>query len=96
MIDTKHEELLTIPQAAKEVPPVGISIACAWRWALHGTRGRRLDSVVIGGRRYTSKQAIERFLNHSHSTESTTPSSNSASREKAIAKAEAELSAMGL
>jgi Protein of unknown function (DUF1580) len=32
------------------------------RWALHGVRGVRLRSWLVGGRRHTSDQAIEEFL----------------------------------
>jgi hypothetical protein len=32
------------------------------RWALPGVRGVRLRTWLVGGRRYTSEEAIEEFL----------------------------------
>jgi hypothetical protein len=32
------------------------------RWALHGVRGVRLHTWLVGGRRHTSDEAIEEFL----------------------------------
>jgi hypothetical protein len=60
---------------------------------LYGVRGVRLDSIILGGRRYTSVEALERF------TAACTAAANgtapevrtSAQREAAIAAAEAEL-----
>lgn len=45
----------------------GISRATAMRWMLNGVGGVRLDSTKIGGARYTTREAVERFiaaLNH--------------------------------
>lgn len=33
-----------------------------WRWRTRGIRGVRLDTVLIGGRRYVSADALERFV----------------------------------
>lgn len=33
-----------------------------FRWATKGARGRRLETVLVGGIRYTSFEALERFL----------------------------------
>jgi hypothetical protein len=38
------------------------SIETIRRWAAQGVRGVRLESWLIGGRRYTSREAIARFL----------------------------------
>jgi hypothetical protein len=49
----------------------GISRATAMRWMLNGVGGVRLESTKIGGARYTSREAIERFvaaLNHRPAT----------------------------
>lgn len=34
------------------------------RWVRTGIAGRRLETFNLGGRRYTSRQAIRRFLRH--------------------------------
>lgn len=39
-------------------------VSTLWRWATHGVGPdrRRLETVLIGGRRYTSLEALERFV----------------------------------
>jgi hypothetical protein len=32
------------------------------RWRLHGVRGVKLDAVKLGGRWYTTEQAVQRFV----------------------------------
>jgi hypothetical protein len=39
------------------------------RWALHGVRGVRLRSWLVGGRRHTSDEAIEEFLDRLNGVE---------------------------
>lgn len=36
--------------------------ATVWRWATRGVRGIRLATVIIGGRRMVTPQALEDFL----------------------------------
>jgi len=37
-------------------------LSTLWRWYRRGVRGVRLETVVVGGRRFTSRAAIERFI----------------------------------
>lgn len=60
MIDISSERLLTFPEATKALPH-SVHISCLHRWRLHGLRGVRLETCLIGGRRYTSREALERF-----------------------------------
>src|SRR5687768_14915819 len=55
------EGLLNIVAAAA-AEGLRISSKTALRWAIHGTRGARLESVRVGGRRLTSRAAIRRFV----------------------------------
>lgn len=61
----ENENLLTIGQAAKSQPnrrgTRGVHIATVWRWIVSGCRGQKLETVLIGGIRFTSREAIERF-----------------------------------
>ena len=52
---------LTIPQACQIIPgrPVSTTVR---RWSTTGIRGVRLQTALIGGRRYTSREAIRRFI----------------------------------
>lgn len=55
------ETLVPINAAGKEFPcPVGRT--ALERWMRHGIRGVRLESIFIGNRRFTSKEAILRFI----------------------------------
>ena len=60
------EELLSLTDAAKEVPrPEGQKpphVATVWRWAIKGVRGNKLEIVKIGSRKFTSREAITRFV----------------------------------
>jgi hypothetical protein len=66
MIDTATEHLLTLSQAARSLPnrrgKRGVNVSTVWRWMQRGIRGVRLDSSLIGGIRYTSQEALERFF----------------------------------
>jgi hypothetical protein len=39
-----------------------VSYRTAWRWATTGLRGVRLATVFFGGHRFTSKEAVARFV----------------------------------
>ena len=60
------EDLLTLPQAAKEVPrPEGkkpLHHSTIWRWSQKGIRGHKLQTVQVGQQRVTSKQRLNAFL----------------------------------
>jgi hypothetical protein len=57
-----NETLLTIKQAA-EALPIARTPQTVTMWIRQGCHGRKLESTRIGGRRFTSKEALERFLN---------------------------------
>jgi hypothetical protein len=69
MVDIANEALLTLAEAAARFPGRNgkrCSIQTVYRWCYRGvhrpTGTVRLESVVIGGRRYTSQEAIKRFV----------------------------------
>jgi hypothetical protein len=39
-----------------------VHVATVWRWATRGVRGRRLTTIVIGGRRYVLNADLDAFL----------------------------------
>lgn len=64
MIDMKSEKLVPVLDAVNFVPRPGgrpLHISTLYRWINTGVRGVRLESVVLGGGRYTSREAVERF-----------------------------------
>jgi uncharacterized protein DUF1580 len=95
--DILSEEMVTLTAAAKLIPGRP-HISTIWRWRKQGCRGIRLETAVVGGRPYTSREAIVRFIKAT--TEACdgviadrTPSHR---RQKQIEAAEKELDAAGI
>lgn len=63
MIDTSRESMLTL-NAAAQVVPGKPHVGTLARWIRFGIRGVRLESALIGGRRFVSTEAIARFVAH--------------------------------
>jgi hypothetical protein len=61
MIDIVTEHIRLLAKASPDVPGRPHTSTLV-RWALRGVKGIKLETVVIGGRRYTSVEAIERFI----------------------------------
>lgn len=55
-------ELLSFADAAKIVPPNGVNPMTIFRWARHGLRGRKLQSMIIAGKGVTTKESLFEFL----------------------------------
>jgi hypothetical protein len=104
MIDTAQETPLSFSQAAKlEHLPIRragkrVRASTLWRWAVHGIRGIKLESIVCGGVRCTSAEAIQRFFEAlTASSAPITPAARSAvQRQRAVEKAMAELERNGM
>jgi hypothetical protein len=61
MVDVFREEPISFAQAPT-ILPGRPSFQSLHRWATKGRRGVRLESVLIGGRRYTTREAFFRFV----------------------------------
>lgn len=90
-IDVTSEEILAFSKAAR-TPPLHVHVSCLHRWR-HGVRGVKLETCLIGGRRYTSRQAIERFIAATTATadHQPAPARTPRRRERDIAAAEREI-----
>ena len=55
-------ETLVSPTDATRHVPGRPHVSSIWRWFSTGCRGVKLESLVCAGRRYTSLEAIERFV----------------------------------
>ena len=55
-----NESLISFAEAAKRLPGRP-HVNSLHRWRLRGVRGVRLESVLIGGKRFTSVEALQRF-----------------------------------
>ena len=97
MSDILSEAPIPISEAPKHVPgrPHGATI---WRWHKRGISGVKLETILIGGRRFTSKEALARFFTATTAAkDGIVPSRVPCRRRKAaIEKAEAELERAGI
>jgi len=64
-IDPTTESLLTLPEVAQRLGKHPMTVR---RWQFEGVGGCLLDTVKIGGRRYTSDLALRRFFEAINST----------------------------
>lgn len=58
MSDLMNEQRLTIRELAALEK---VDLSTVWRWAKHGVRGTVLATYAVGGRRYTTREAYQRF-----------------------------------
>lgn len=74
-IDVEHEDLIPFNEARTAFPGgKRLSLATLHRWRLPpGVRGVQLETCVVGGLRYTSRQAIARFIAAQNRDESPAP-----------------------
>ncbi len=91
-IDLSTERLVSLTEAAALLPGRP-HLATLWRWCTRGVRGRRLESLEIGGRRYTSLEALQRF---SQPHGASPPPATAPSRESQLAQAEQYLAGIGV
>lgn len=101
MIDATQEHLLTLSAATRTLPGRtgrGIHVSTIWRWAQRGVRGVRLETILIGGIRHTSREALQRFFERTTAAADgeAPPARTPKQRERAIRAAEKELAASGI
>jgi hypothetical protein len=97
MIDIATEELLSLAQAARRLPGRP-HISTLHRWANPGVKGVRLETVRLGGRRFTSVEALQRFTErlNAGSEGSAEPTRCRPSRRKRDEQVERELERLGI
>jgi hypothetical protein len=61
MIKFDSGKTLTLREAAALLPG-SPNRSTMHRWAHRGIRGVRLATILVGGRRYTTREAIEEFI----------------------------------
>jgi hypothetical protein len=97
MIDIAIEAVIPIAEAPQHIPGRP-SLATVWRGVLNGTRAGKLESVLIGGRRFTSLESIQRFAKQSTAAADadTPPARTPRQLERAMQQAERELERDGI
>jgi hypothetical protein len=86
-IDISREDILSMTQATRCVPPLRgrqVAVSTLFRWSTAGLNGVRLETIQIGGTRCTSVQALQRFfdrLSGEGATEQAAPDRQAACRQ---------------
>ena len=91
-MDTAPERRLSLTELAKRE---GVNAATAWRWSMRGCRGVKLETFLLGGRRFTTEDLFRRFVAETNET-TDVPSSPTAHRQESIRRAKAELDRAGI
>jgi hypothetical protein len=82
-IDDKYVPLKDVTKFLPTRP----HFATVWRWAMKGVRGVTLDTVLVGGQRYTTEESIKKFLAALNGR----PIESRSSRAKQLAAVDSEL-----
>lgn len=84
MIDLREESVIPLGEVPGHIPPGRggrrVNLSTVNRWALRGVSGIRLETVVCGGRRYTDRAAIARFIAATTAARERRPTSPAASQ----------------
>lgn len=65
MIDVDTESLIPLSEVPKILPTrkgKRVHISTVFRWMRSGARGKVLDTILVGGIRYTSREELSRFV----------------------------------
>jgi hypothetical protein len=60
-INIALEKLFPLNRLREEIPGRP-NLSTLWRWRLKGVRGVKFEVVVAGGRVYSSREAVKRFI----------------------------------
>jgi hypothetical protein len=103
MIDIASEQLITLAEAAKLIPPARSGkkthISTLLRWISQGMGGIKLEAVLMGARWMTSRESLQRFaerLTPDVEAEQPRLPRSPAARERANSRAEKELDRIGI
>ena len=97
MVDIHSEEIITLSQAARFLPGRP-HLSTIHRWRLRGIRGVKLETLLVGGRRFTSREALERFCERvtAIANGKSTPQRTNRQRTAAVNRANRELDRAGI
>ena len=98
MIDVTSESLLLPTEVTKILPKQKgkTNVSTVYRWMQCGLRGVRLEYVCIGGTRFTSKEALNRFFANVTQEARNIDCQMAKSRSSAAQRANVELEKAGL
>jgi hypothetical protein len=101
-MDFASEKLISLKAACRLFPSnkgkSGVAMSTLWRWMSTGYRGVKLESFRCGGMRFTSREAVQRFLtriNAPSEQPTNQPIETPAAQRRGHEQAEAALAAAG-
>ena len=92
MIDVASERMIPLSDAPR-ISPGRPHVSTVIRWSQRGVRGVKLETILCGGKRYTSHEALQRFFER---TTAAADQSISQSGTSAIEAAQAHLESEGI
>lgn len=96
-IDVESETLVQFPDARSAFPGGRrVSLATLHRWRQRGIRGIKLETCLVGGLRYTSHEAIGRFITLQNERDTPAVSITASQRQHQSEAAQAALKKMGV
>ena len=95
MIDHEIEELIPFEVCGQHIPGRP-DRSTTYRWWLKGVRGAKLETLLIGNKRFTSREAIGRFIAAQNATETPVPQFTPSQRTRMSEAARKELQAIGI
>ncbi len=97
MQDISTETAIAVNKSPAHIPGRP-HVSSVWRWVLKGVRGVKLETFVVGCQRFTTKEAIERFIaaTTAKANGEPTPIRTPRQRQRAIDAAERELAKAGI
>ena len=99
MINVRTETLIRvsqIPNWCAEHIGHSVNRSTAFRWYTRGSRGVKLETVLIGGARMTSTEALERFIAGVTAAANTDPNSGILPEPASVQRAESYLISEGI
>jgi hypothetical protein len=85
MIDRESERVIPLREIPKMIPSrvsgKTLSLATVWRWVLRPTDP--LETIMIGGGRFTSIEALDRFIAKGNRINATPPSESKSNAKRA-------------
>jgi hypothetical protein len=97
MLDPSNEAAIAVNKSPAHIPGRP-HVSTVWRWVLKGVRGIKLETFVVGCQRFTTAEAIERFIaaTTAKANGEPTPVPAPRQRQRAIEQAERELADAGI
>jgi hypothetical protein len=59
MLEISREPRISLNDLARRE---GVHISTCWRWCLRGVKGHILESINVGGKKFTTLPAFERWM----------------------------------